>query len=251
MPYRGSRKHVLDWTGSASFLDEFSALLSPVPVSFSADAHFMPRGESAPDEARLERFGPELIPDSGVWTELEDWWLCHKGGANTPNWDIAAGCLLEGVPGIVLVEAKANWPELGVGGKSLSSDASERSRENHERIGTAIDEASRGWQMIDPRVSITRDTHYQLANRLAFTWKLATLGIPTVLLYLGFTGDVGIADAGAPFLDDADWQRAFGEYSASAWPSDLLGRRVDIGGTPVWVISTSRPVIEPSPRRSS
>lgn len=251
MSYRGSRKHVLDWTGRPSFLDELMALLSPVPAVFSADTPFMPRGVAAPDEARLERFGPHLISGSSVWTTLEDWWLCHKAGANTPNWDIAAGCLLEGVPGIVLVEAKANWPELGAGGKQLSSDASERSSENHERIGAAIAEACSGWQMIDPRVSVSRNTHYQLANRLAFTWKLATLGIPTVLLYLGFTGDSGIVDAGAPFVDDADWQRAFREYSRAAWPSELLGKRIDVSGTPVWVMSRSRPVMELSPPRSS
>ncbi|MCE5204121.1 MAG: hypothetical protein LLG24_07930 [Actinomycetia bacterium] len=251
MAYRGSRKHVLDWTGRPSFLDELAALLAPMPVVFPADAHFMPCGAGSPDEARLERFGPSLVADAGLWTELENWWLCHKAGANTPNWDIAAGCLLEGMPGVVLVEAKANWPELGLAGKPLSPRASERSRENHERIGAAIDEACRGWRAVDSRVSISRDTHYQLANRLAFTWKLATLGIPTVLLYLGFTGDDGIVDAGAPFIDDADWQRAFGEYSQAAWPAELLGQRIDISGTPAWVASRSRPVITLSPPRSS
>jgi len=55
-----------------------------------------------------------------------------------------------------------------------------------------------------PDVRLDRDSHHQLANRLAFTWKLATLGIPVVLLY--FTGrDEGIADAGEPILDDAYW----------------------------------------------
>ena len=167
--YRDSRKHVLDWTGRPSFLDEFAELLMPAPLTFPAGALFMPRGENSPDEPRLERFGPRLIPGSPVWFELEDWWLCHKAGANTPNWDVATGCLVGGVPGIVLVEAKANWPDLGVAGKSLASGASARSRENHERIGFAIDEACRGWQTIDSRVVITRDSHYQLANRLAFT----------------------------------------------------------------------------------
>jgi len=249
--YRGSRKHVLDWTGRPSFLEDLAALLAPVPIAFPADALFMPRGVDSPDEARLERFGPQLIDDGSLWTDLEDWWLCHKAGANTPNWDVAAGCMLEGVPGILLVEAKANWPELGTGGKLLSSDSSARSRDNHERIGAAIDEASRGWQSVGADVSITRDTHYQLANRLAFTWRLASLGIPTVLLYLGFTGDAGIGDAGAPFVDDDDWQRAFAEYARDAWPVELLGRRLDVEGTPAWVVSRSRPVLEHSPARSS
>ena len=42
--------------------------------------------------------------------------------------------------------------------------------------------ACAAWLRTDPRVTISRDTHYQLANRLAFTWKLASLGISVVLL---------------------------------------------------------------------
>ena len=38
---------------------------------------------------------------------------------------------------------------------------------------------------------------------LAFTWKLTSLGIPTVVVYLGFLGDSGIANAGEPFSDEA------------------------------------------------
>lgn len=33
--YRGGRKHVLDWTGRASFMDEFGALLGELPAAFS------------------------------------------------------------------------------------------------------------------------------------------------------------------------------------------------------------------------
>jgi hypothetical protein len=36
--------------------------------------------------------------------------------------------------------------------------------------------------------------HYRFANRLAFAWKTASEGMPTILLYLGFTGDDGISD---------------------------------------------------------
>jgi hypothetical protein len=43
--------------------------------------------------------------------------------------------------------------------------------------------------------TLTADSHYQLANRLASAYKVASAGIPVVLLYLGFTGDTyfGIA----------------------------------------------------------
>ena len=250
--YRGSRKHVLDWTASHSFPAELEELLAPVPVSLSADAAFMPRGYREPQEARLESFGPRVFGDGPAWPDLRCWWLAHKAGANTPNWDIAAGCDLEGRPGPVLVEAKANWPELGLAGKPLDANASARSVENHERIGLAIAEACRGWQELEPDVCISRDDHYQLANRLAFAWKLASLGVPVVLVYLGFTGDSGIADAGRPFRDDADWQAAFGEYATEAGALGLFNRRHEIVGTPAWLLSRCRPVIEiSSPRRAA
>jgi hypothetical protein len=244
--YRGSRKHVLDWVAQPSFTTELVELLSPVPVQISADSKYMPLGVERPLEARLETFGPAWMPTL-PWPDLRDWWLKHKRGANTPNWDMAVGCTIEGRPGLVLVEAKANWRELGRGGKVPGRKPSDKSKENHDHIGRAIDEACAGWKQIDPRVFICRDSHYQLANRLAFTWKLATLGVPVVLVYLGFIGDEGIrADAGAPFLDDREWQRAFSEYTSGVIPLELFKKRIDLGAAPVWLLSRSRPILEQS-----
>lgn len=109
--------------------------------------------------------------------------------------------------------------------------------------------ASAGWRTIDSGVDIKHTSHYQLANRLAFTWKFSTLGLPVVLIYLGFTGDGGIRDAGEPFADDADWQRAFRQYSEATVPASLFDRRLDMGVAPVWLLSGSKAVIEQSPPR--
>ena len=95
--------------GVQSFVSSAS-LVKPVDVRISAHSRWMPRGYDAPQEARLETFGPEFLPDNSAWNTLRDWWLCHKEGANTPNWDIAVGCEIDGHPGIILVEAKANVP---------------------------------------------------------------------------------------------------------------------------------------------
>jgi len=244
--YRGSRKHVLDWTSRKSFLAELKETLAPLPIRTTSATIFMPRGYEAPMEARLESFGPRWMPSSETWEILKNWWLEYPAGANTPNWDIAIGCQIEERPGLVLVEAKANWPELSLSGKALDAMASPNSQRNHERIGKAISEACEGWRRMDPRVSLTRDSHYQLANRLAFTWKLATLGYPVVLLYLGFIGDEGIRDVGAPFFDNHDWERAFRQYIEGTIPIDLLDCRVEFGSSPVWLVSRSRAIIENS-----
>lgn len=246
--YRGSRKHVLDWTGRQSFLDEFRELLGDLPVEFSG-AVFMPKGAAAPQEARLEKFGPKWLQGHPAWANLRTWWLTHERGANTPNWDIAVGCVIEQRPGLVLVEAKANWSEFGRPGKGAPYPRSSHSEENHDRIGAAIEEARLGWHQHILGVNISRDSHYQLANRLAFTWKLATLGIPTVLVYLGFTKDEGISDAGAPFRDTADWQRAFAQYTEGHVPHRVLEQRLNFWEAPAWVLVRSRPVLEQSPPR--
>jgi len=242
--HRGSRKHILDWTARESFLTELEHLLAPCPVQFSAKTKFMPKGVKAPTEARIERFGKFWLPGNPAWKAIKDWWLSYKGAANTPNWDIAVGCEIEDHQGLVLVEAKANWPELGTGGKSIAENASDNSRANHARIGAAIEEACVGWRLLDDRVFISRDSHYQLANRLAFTWKLASLGIPVVLLYIGFTGKDGIRK---PFADDANWQDAFGKYTENTVPIELFDKRLEVESTPMWLISRSRTIIELSP----
>lgn len=214
----------------------------------------MPRGHCCPKEVTLETFGPRCIPGKQKeWSALGDWWLRHKKGANTPNWDIAMGCRIEDRPGLVLVEAKAHRNELKTTGKPLDT-ANANSVANHKHIGSAIAEACAGWQLINKQVTISRDSHYQLANRLAFTWKLAKLGFPVVLLYLGFTGDEGIKDLGTPFSDDSDWQDAFTQHVKDKIPIDLFEKRLELEPSdqvPVWLLSRSRPVIKVSTNSSS
>jgi hypothetical protein len=86
---------------------------------------------------------------------------------------------------------------------------------------------------------------------VAFAWKLASLGVPTILVYLGFLGDDGIKDAGAPFVDSAHWEATFAEYAHSMVPKDLFDRRIDCAAAPAWFQVRSRRVIEASPARLS
>ena len=244
--YRGSRKHILDWVESPGFVDDLRAMTLPVKVVIPSPADFMPRGYASPREARLDQADTNLPVLHDVRRELRDWWLVHKAGANTPNWDLAAACEIEGKSGLVFVEAKANWPELQVAGKPLSTNASTKSKENHDRIRMAVSTARDGLEQAGFRTAISIDSHYQLANRIAFMWKLATLCIPTVLIYLGFTGDDGISDAGRPFADAGDWNRAFNQYARDVVPADVVERRLNFGTAPAWILVRSRPVLHRS-----
>jgi hypothetical protein len=251
--FRGSRKHILDWTDQPDFSVELLKLIAPVDAKITAKSLWMPGGHNAPMEARLETFGFRAIPDEKVWKKLSEWWHCHPEGANTPNWDLALGAEIEGKPGLILVEAKANVPELSTAGKKLdrnlsrrSQDSQIKSKDNHERIGEAIEEACTNLGVAYPGIRIRRDSHYQLSNRVAFLWRLASLGIPTVLVYLGFYGDVGIADVGEPFRDLAHWKRAFADYARPVLPEEFLERRIQIGEAPAWLLVRAKQVIEPS-----
>lgn len=248
--YRGSRKHVLDWVERPEFLVELLQTVAPVDCRISASSRWQPISYDNPDEARLERFGPRALPGYDVWPALTRWWLKYASGANTPNWDIALACEVMGEPGLVLVEAKANVPELSRAGKRKDSRHSPQSDENHEHIDRAIMMAREALAAALPGIRIDRDSHYQLSNRLAFAWKLASLGIPTVLLYLGFLSDEGIRNVGEPFRDDAHWQSAFRNYLSGICPLSVLDGPVRVSSSKFWLLSRSRPIIEMSPPAS-
>lgn len=230
---------------------ELLQLVAPVDCRHSARPRCMPRGYRSPDEAQLETFGPVVWPETEAWSVLRKWWLAHESGANRPNWDIAPSCEIDGSPGLILVEAKVNVPELSVAGKPTDVGVSSASAENHQRIGVAIGEACAASQRVSPSTAISRDAHYQLSNRVAFAWKLANAGVPTVLVYLGFWGDDGLADIGPSFQSAAHWEAVFTEYARSVVPMDLFEYRIECGAAPMWLLVRSRKVIAASAPRLS
>jgi len=105
--------------------------------------------------------------------------------------DVGFGCFLHAMPtgcrALVLVEAKAHKTELSTAGKPFRS-AKTRSagtvRENHACIALAIAEADSALQGKVPGILLSRDVSYQFSTEIAYAWKLASLGIPTALIYL-------------------------------------------------------------------
>ena len=102
------------------------------------------------------------------------------------------------------MEAKAHAEELGSAEKGLPSTPN--GWRNHERIGNAIAEAAAGLSVATSGSwAISRDRHYQLSNRFAWACKLASLGIPVALVYLGFLNAVEMSDRGQPFRSEDEW----------------------------------------------
>lgn len=245
---RGSRKHILDWVSKEDFPREFIELINLRNCTLGYPAVWQPNDKN-PDEICLEHNGDLFISGTSCWKDLPGWWLVHSGGANKPNWDLAFACNILGKRGLVLVEAKAHERELDRAGKRLSPNASSRSRENHERIGEAITEAGHALNAIIPGVNLLRDTHYQLVNRLAYSWKIASTGIPVILLYLGFTGDEGIADVGKPIKNDEHWKQMMREYTEGILPENFPDTALDCGNASMKMIVRSKTVLKQSIRR--
>ena len=154
-------------------------------------------------------------------------------------------------PALVLVEAKGHVAELSDAGKRLTKrhtpEEQRRTNDNHERIGTAIAEAAIALQRTVPGISISRDKNYQFANRIAFAWKLASLGIPVAMIYLGFIGDNAISRPGEFFHSSDHWQDAFRRHTAEHFPAAMQGRRIDCGAASFWLLVRELQVLRQSP----
>jgi hypothetical protein len=203
-----------------------SLLVSPLATVDETKHHWVPGGLLNHAEAKLGECSSFLTPE--IREELTSWWLINRRGANTPNWDIVSTCTLEGKEGLILIEAKAHDLELKCDGKS-EGDAG-----NDRQILSAIGGANQALNGIVPGWAITRDSHYQLSNRFAWAWKVASLGVPVILVYLGFLGADEMSRCGQPFSSDQEWKSLMMDHAAELVPEAAWERRLQTGGAPMW-----------------
>lgn len=224
--------------------EEFAQILTNLsePSGFIVTENdvWYPQGLSKPDEAILEKKN-DLVLDNSQKDDILWWWLDHSDKASTPNWDIVSTATYNNKPALILVEAKAHYSEMSKSGKSLESDASQKSQDNHEKIGSAIDEANTELNKvissnIAESFNISRDVSYQLSNRFAWSWKIASMGIPVVLIYLGFLNNIEMGDY---FEDAHDWYNCVQNHSKGIIPRTVWGHPIDINGTPFWPLIKS------------
>lgn len=236
----GSRMHVLDWLDGGAFVSSINEMLQPLEFFVPQSGRRMPTGWDNPDEARFGKHSGALI-DGTLDRQLLDWWLINSSGANVPNWDLACQALHHGNrSGLVLVEAKAYVQEFTEGARGHGAG----NEQNATRIAAAIDEAASELSRHAPGVRISSNAWYQFSNRIAWAWKLASLGIPTALVYLGFTNDDRIASD--PLKDDDHWKNVVISNTEHIFPPSLWDRPIDVGGTPLWFLLRSRDCIRQS-----
>ena len=183
-------------------------------------------------EARIDR--DDGLVAATVRRELAEWWLEVIGSTSrTPQWDVAATCSIEGRDGLILVEAKAHSSELSTDGKR--NPGSDNGWKNHDRIELAIAQANVGLQLAaGGSWALSRDKCYQLSNRFAWSWKLASLGVPVILVYLGFLSAKEMAPNGVPFRSEDDWETTLRGHARGVSDDACWGRRVEVNGMPLW-----------------
>ena len=195
----------------------------------------MPQGFKAVAEAVLPQ--AERLLAAEVRQELRSWWLAVSSShSQTPNFDLASTCTIDGRPGLLLVEAKAHELELTKeeAGKPLKASFSENSRRNEEQIGRVIAYASTALtEATGLAWSLSKDHHYQMSNRFAWAWKLTSLGLPVVLIYLGFLNCSEMRDMSPPFASAADWEKAVLCHSLPLFPAGVWGQSWLCNGQPL------------------
>ena len=221
---RGSkpRCHLLTDGTRAEVAGRLTELVKPYG-SVSKTSNWAPSGFDNVEELQLHK--PNGLISAEASRNLKGWWFDTPGGSGLV-WDLASQCVVgtgsRARSGILLVEAKAHTGELKSEGKKLKSNASAGSRRNHERIGQAIEEANGGLRCLtgSRRWAMSRDRCYQMANRIAWAWKLASLGMPVVLVYLGFLDAIEMSDLGDPFREPVDWVECVKAHYRDGVPED-------------------------------
>lgn len=230
---RGSLMRCLMLTsGSAT---QFSALMNTLVAPHAnvpTTATYMPRGFCSPIEAWLGISEDFLTTDQRK--ELVSWWLAVDRNIRLPSWDIVSTCTIEGRTGLVVIEAKAHVLELKPTDKCTSANA-----ENKKRIEVAVAEANAELNALLPGWNLRTESHFQLCNRFAWSWKLASMGIPVVLVYLGYLHADEMTDIGQPFTSGEHWADSVRAYSKGVVPDAAWDSRIDVNGTPLRAIVRS------------
>jgi hypothetical protein len=194
----------------------------------------MPQGFDDHEEAQLHR-APRLL-NPKISEKLQSWWLGPVSrSTRTPNFDIASTCTIEEASGLLLVEAKAHDEELNneTVGRRLKPNEPKSRIMSHQTIGAAIAQARAGLEEATALPwKISRDSHYQMSNRFAWAWKLTDLGIPVVLIYLGYLKADEMKDRGKPFANYAEWEQLVKSHSEPLFPSQVWDQRWLCNGQP-------------------
>jgi hypothetical protein len=239
---RGSkpRCHILTDGSPADVAQRLNAIAAPFAHVIYND-RWMPLGFSNVLEPELDK-ADDLL-DAAKREQLRSWWLPENyPRARTPNFDIASTCLIGSKRGLLLIEAKAHINELRgeAHGRRKTprkarpgevEETAEYREASHETIGRAIEWAREGFSIATGFPwGIDRDRCYQMSNRFAWAWRLMDLGIPVVLVYLGFLNASEMNDISPAFGSHEEWEREIRAHSANIVPPEIWDKTLRVNG---------------------
>lgn len=198
-----------------------------------ATDRWMPRRFTHIAEAQLGRVDDLLAP--AVGQALVNWWLAVPKGARIPHWDIASTCTVAGQPGLLLIEAKAHDVELATeqAGNRQEPRETANSRRNREHIADCFRQANFALAVTTGLPwSLSIKHHYQMSNRFAWAWKLTELGIPVILVYLGFLNALEMSNIGVPFQNHKSWEELVLAHAEPLFSSQVWNKEWSSPGQP-------------------
>jgi len=237
--FKGSQGAILELISYEDFFVQLKDIIGDNTIEFSDKEKYLPESIMSPKEAELKDFLKNT-----EWENLTDpiinWWLdIIKPNTRTPNWDFISTCTINGKKGLLLVEAKAHSKEIKENDRCGSKNES-----NQNKIETAINQAKDNINMNNSfSISISRDKCYQLSNRIAHAWWLASQGVPVILLYLGFLNCDEMKENGNIFKDDLEWQECFKNYSSKVGVNCLINESINCNKSEFKLICRSYPKI--------
>ena len=231
---RGSRpRSVLLADGSREQVAErLAKIVGRQEVSISPEDQWQPRGKPYVTEAQLDKQLEDgaVLLCSAMRRQMSDWWLVNDrhGRVKTVTWDIASTCTISGKAGLLLVEAKAHSRELN------KDDSCGAKGANRTQIDSAVEEANAGLgKLTSGQWALSTRHRYQLSNRFAWSWKLAMLRVPVVLLYLGFLNARDMQDDGDLFQSENDWRDTMLDYCRGVVDEACWERTLNVEGVPL------------------
>lgn len=219
---KGSKFQILQFIDN-KFLDNINELLLEVNAVVENQDSVIPISPIHPKEATLGTYLTKKWGDPKVGASFRNWWIKH--GSRTPQWDLISKCKINGVAGLLLVEAKAHKSEVN-GDKGKKHPKEGKSVENHKQINEAIQETSNSINKLnaDANINLSIESCYQLSNRVACAWWLASHNIPVVLLYLGFLNDNDFKDK---FESDETWQKCFEKHANTVGVQTVINDTIE------------------------
>mgnify|MGYP001224397025 CR=1 FL=1 len=202
---------------------------------------YYPKGLNEANEYRFSM--SDGLIDESKRKNLIKWWLgidCETD-KQTPNWDFVCTARIDGIDGLILVEAKAHRDEL------YKKDPCKAGQESRTVISTAIQLAQAGLRKDHPDIRFDMDYSYQISNRLAWGWKLASLEIPVILIYLGCLECAEMDHGSYRILRKSeDWKRLVmnypGKKRGGSWatiPAKIWNSCIRVNDTPLFPIIAS------------